>query len=43
MRFLALFSERDSSEASRIIGSGRGVSNKRDFGGISDDGEGSGC
>jgi len=49
VRFLSLFSARDSDEASCIIGRqlgatvGGGVSNRRDFGGISDDGEGSGC
>ena len=45
VRFLSLFRARDSDEASRIIGrqlGGGGVSNKRDFGGISDEGEGSG-
>ena len=42
---LTLFSASGSDEASSIIGRqlGGGVSNRRDFGGISDDGEGSGC
>lgn len=43
-RFLSLFSARDSVGSSSIIGRqlGGGISNRRDFGGISDDGEGSG-
>lgn len=46
VRFLSLFGPRSSDEASGIIGSselGDGVSNKRDFGGISDEGAGAGC
>lgn len=46
VRFLSLFGPRGSDEASGIIGSrqlGDGVSNKRDFGGVSDDGPGPGC
>lgn len=46
VRFLSLFGPRGSDEASGIIGSsehGDGVSNKRDFWGVSDEGAGAGC